>query len=300
VPSIPDLDPIESPSRRRFRLSLRVTMLLIAGTACGLGWFVRSAQEQRRAVDAILARGGTVDFDYKYDDVRGRRLPKGESWRPIWLQRLLGDEYFHTVSCVGLDTSCEPTDEDLVPIARLSRLKLLYLGGGKITDDGLARLGGLTDLRLLILWGNPIEGDGLKHLRYLKKLRHLDLSNTQVTDRRLVDLRNLTGLGRIDIPNNRQLNGAFLEYVKDLPHLKDLVLRGSGITDAGLTHLEHCDGLESLMLDRTKVTEAGLSSLRRLPNLRSLDLSDLLTNESVVRVREWFPRASVAPLMPDK
>ena len=69
---------------------------------------------------------------------RSRRLPKGESWRPIWLQRLLGDEYFHSVSCVGLDTSCEPTDADLDCPAEW--LKLLYLGGGKITDDGLASL----------------------------------------------------------------------------------------------------------------------------------------------------------------
>ena len=126
-------------------------MLLIAGSACGLGWIVRSAREQRLAVEAILVRGGMVEYDYKYDHVRNRRLPKGESWRPIWLQRLLGDEYFHSVVCVGLDTSCNATDEDLVQIARLRRLKLLYLGGGRITDNGLAKLEGLTELQLLTL-----------------------------------------------------------------------------------------------------------------------------------------------------
>jgi hypothetical protein len=271
-------------------------MLLIAVSACWLGWIVRSAREQKQAAEAILARGGIIEYDYKYDSSRSRRLPKGESWRPLWLQRLLGDDYFHNIVVAALDEGRHATDEDLSQIARLRHLKLLYLGGGKITDDGLAHLQGLTDLRLLVLWGNPIKGDGLKHLRYLKNLRHLDLSNTQVTDSRLVDLKNLSGLERIDVPGNRQLNGAFLEYVKDLPVLKSLVLRYCGINDSALSHLEHCSELQDLMLDSTKVTEAGLSKLKGLTNLRMLDLTYLLTDESLARVREWFPQVRILPL----
>jgi hypothetical protein len=167
-------------------------MLLIAGSACGLGWVVHQAREQRLAVRAILARGGMVEYDYQYDAARNRRLPMGKPWRPIWLERVLGDEYLHSVVCAGLDGEHAATDADLVHFARLRRLKLLFLGGGRITDDGLKELKDLTDLRLLILWGNPISGDGLKYLRGLKELRHLDLARTRVTDDRLVDLKNLT------------------------------------------------------------------------------------------------------------
>jgi hypothetical protein len=77
---------------------------------------------------------------------------------------MLGDEYFHNVVWVGLEHS---TDADLVSLARLRHLKLLHLGGGRITDDGLKHLQNLTDLHLLVLWGNPISGDGLKYLQGL-------------------------------------------------------------------------------------------------------------------------------------
>ena len=274
-------------------------MLLIVASACGLGWVVHQAREQRLAVRAILARGGMVEYDYQYDAARNRRLLKGKPWRPAWLQEVLGDEYFHNVVCAGIDAA--PTDADLIPFAKLRHLKLLYLGGGRITDDGLERLKGLTDSRLLILWGNPISGDGLKHLRGLGKLRHLDLSGTQVTDGRLIGLGNLTGLERLDLPNNPQLTGSFLQHVADLPNLNDFVLRGTGITDSSLGFLEHAKNVQSLMLDRTKVTDAGLPHLRRLTSLRSLDLTETaVTDMGMVRVREWFPQASVKPSMPGK
>jgi hypothetical protein len=271
-------------------------MLLIAASACGLGWVVHQAREQRLAVQAILAKGGVVEYDYQYDATRNRRLPNGKPWRPVWLQRALGDEYFHSVVCVGLDAARDQTDADLVHLARLRRLKLLYLGGGKITDDGLKHLKDLTDLRILILWGNPISGNGLKHLRGLTKLQYLDLASTQVTDAGLDDLRNLTGLERIDLPNNPQLTGSFLPHVADLPNLKDLVLRGSGITDSALSQLNRSQTLQSLMLDRTRVTDAGLAHLRGLISLRSLDLSQTAVTETgITQVREWLPQARVEP-----
>jgi hypothetical protein len=273
-------------------------LLLIVASACGLGWVVHQAREQRLAVRAILARGGTVEYDYQYDAARNRRLPKGKTWRPVWLQKALGDDYFHHVICVGLE---RPTDADLVPLAGLTHLKLLYLGGGGITDDGLKQLKDLTDLRTLILWGNPISGDGLKHVRNLRKLRLLDLGRTQVTDSQLLGLRNLTGLERIDLPNNPQLTGSFLQYVADLPNLKDFVLRGTGITDSALYHLEKAKNVQSLMLDRTKVTDAGLPHLRGLTSLRSLDLTQTaVTDTGIVGVSGWFPQASVKPSMPEK
>jgi Leucine-rich repeat (LRR) protein len=274
-------------------------LLLIVVSACGLGWVVHQAREQRLAVRAILARGGVVEYDYQYDAARNRRLPQGKTWRPVWLQKALGDDYFHHVVCVGLDRA--PTDVDLVALAGLKHLKLLYLGGGGITDDGLKQLKDLTDLRTLILWGNPISGDGLNHLRGLRKLQVLDLGGTQVTDSQLLGLRNLTGLERLDLPNNPQLTGSFLQHVADLPNLKDFVLRGTGITDFALSYLEKSKNVQSLMLDRTKVTDAGLTHLRGLTSLRSLDLTQsAVTDTGIVGVRGWFPQASVKPLMPGK
>jgi hypothetical protein len=195
-----------SPGRKRRFLQLRLRTLFVGMgvTAIWLGWYVNSATRQREAVRPVLARGGIIEYDYQYDAVRGWRVPTGKPSRPVWLQRLLGDDYFHDVVTVGMDVDQSghdlvPTDDDLTHLEGLHELRFLYLGGGRITDDGLELLKNLTGLRMLILWGNPITGEGLKHLCQLKKLRHLDLGNTSVTDDHLIHLKHLTGLERIDL-----------------------------------------------------------------------------------------------------
>ena len=295
-------NPVSRPWRRFLRFSVRGMIVVVLVIGVALWWSIHQARKQRSAVQAILARGGIVEYDYKYDSVRNRRLPNGESRCPIWLRNAgIDDDFFHDVAVVGLDTDksgnrVRPTDADLVHLEGLRHVKLLYLGGGSITDAGLEHLGNLTDLRMLILWGNPISGAGLKHLRGLKKLRHLDMKNAAVTDDGLTSLKHLTALERIDLPNMPQLTGSFLEHVADLPNLKSLVLRGSGITDSALIHLKRATNLQDLMLDRTKVTDAGLHYLRDLTDLRSLDLSQTaVTDKGIARTKALFPRAIVKP-----
>jgi hypothetical protein len=291
----------DPPDRRgRIRMSVRAMMGLVVVIAVVLGWYIHLARKQRSAVQAILARGGTVEYDYKYDAAHNRRVRKGEPWYPAWLRNAVGDDNFcHDVAIVGLDMnkSGDPilgTDGDLVHLEGFNHLKVLYSGGGRITDAGLEHLKNMTELRMLVLWGNPITGAGLKHLRGLKKLRHLDLSKTSVTDGQLASLRDLTGLERIDADNNPQLTGAFLEYVADLPNLKELVLRGSGITDSALSHLKHAKNLRALMLDRTKVTDAGLAHLQAFKSLRTLDLSQTtVTDWGAASLKASSPQLNV-------
>lgn len=278
------------------RLSIRMMMLLIGVVSCVLGSVVHRARVQRQTVQAIRARGGMVEYDYQYDFRRNRRVSSGKPSRPVWLQRALGDDYFHDVVCVAMER--DPTDADLALLENLRHVRFLYLGGGRITDDGLRHLRNLTSVRLLILWGNRISGEGLRHLREMKELRHLDLGNTRLADDQLVGLRNLRALERIDFHNNPQLTGPFLDHVADLPWLTSINVRGCGITDAGLSHLKSAKRVQSLMLDNTRVTDAGLANLRGLP-ISTVDLSyTKVTDAAMASVREWFPRASVKPAPP--
>jgi hypothetical protein len=111
-------------------------MAVVIVIGAGLGWYIHQIREQRLAVQAIRARGGIIEYDYRYDAVRDRRLPNGKSWCPVWLQHSLGDDDFlHNVAVVGLDVDksghdIRPTDADLVHLEGLHHLKILYLGGG--------------------------------------------------------------------------------------------------------------------------------------------------------------------------
>jgi hypothetical protein len=284
------------PGRRvQIRISVRAMMGLVLLIAVVVGWYVHVAKKQRSAVRAILARGGTVEFDYKYDNAGNRRLRKAISWCPGWLRNAVGDDnFFHHVAVVGLDinksgASVPATDADVALLEGFRHLKVLYLGGGRITDAGLEHLKNMSELRMLVLWGNPISGAGLKHLRRMKQLRHLDLSATAVCD-----LRDLRGLQRLDLANNPQLTGSFLEHVADLPDLKELVLRGSGITDSSLIHLERAKNVRALMLDRTKVTDSGLAHLQALKSLRTLDLKEtMVTPWGAASIKARSPQLSV-------
>jgi hypothetical protein len=111
--------PVDDPlmfNRHRLRISLRVLMLLILLLGIWLGWRVNKARAQREAVVAVRKFGGWVHFDYEFKNgpvsvPRGHAIWK-PSWgtlspgkspsAPVWLRRMLGDEYFQEIAHVSL------------------------------------------------------------------------------------------------------------------------------------------------------------------------------------------------------
>ena len=271
-------------NRRSLRFTLRSLLLLITLTALWLGVNVHRANQQRRAVQRITQRGGNVRYDYQFA-ANGNPNPNLDSSHPAWLRRFVGDDFLHNVESVGLDFLDDPVrDEDLRLLKHLPRVRLLYLGGGKITDDGLAHLQHLRRLELLVLAKNPITGEGIPYLARLPRLEWIDLSWTKVDDAHLAGLARLMALRRIDLTNNPQVNGSFLRNVVALPHLETLVLRHSAITDESLNYLKDAVSLQSLMIDSTAVTNAGLPHLAVIPTLRDIDLSNTAVTRTALRV----------------
>jgi hypothetical protein len=84
-----------------------------------------------------------------------------------------------------------------------------------------------------------------------------------------------------------------LRWLQHLPRVKEVHIRCSGITDAGLVHLR---GLPVSMLDAqsTPITDAGLQCLQDLPMLRFLNVGGTrITKPAVARLRAARPEVSV-------
>ena len=105
------------------------------------------------------------------------------------------------------------TDEGLISLRKLTRLRFVDIQNSRITDSGLKHLESLTDLRelrlvnsiisgpgleylkgalrleTLTLEGSPVKDTGLTHLKEWKSLQYLNLSDTDVSEEGLKQLR---------------------------------------------------------------------------------------------------------------
>lgn len=176
------------PPRPRLTHSIRSLMLLVLIFGALLGWKVRRAAVQRRAVNEIRRVGGTVYYEHQVGaDLQMLLGPGGgildaHPWAPAWLQNAVGAEYFQEVVIVDFlpgdyrwRSKPEPDDETLAAIATLDRLKVLGVGNWMINDAGLARLAGMPRLKKLLLDCARITNSGLTTLATMPALEELEL-----------------------------------------------------------------------------------------------------------------------------
>ena len=149
--------------------ALRFRLLLVrredaAGKEAAMRWL-------RRFGSWAVSRATTFNS-------KGRRTrsPPG----PAWLRTLLGDDLFSDVTEVFLGES-RITDNELICLKGLPRLKKLVLGKTQVTDAGLKHLEGLTQLEDLSLSRTRVTDAGLVHLKAMTQLQTLWLAGTQVT-----------------------------------------------------------------------------------------------------------------------
>ncbi len=134
-------------SRPRFILTVRGMMILVLLLGGVMGWKVRRAAIQRRAVATIKRAGGDVVYDYQIKaDWEDDDNP--QPWAPAWLRRAVGDEWFQEVVEVSLAdadlTKTQSGDETLAAVATLDRLEKLDVDMQSIDATSLVPLIGLT------------------------------------------------------------------------------------------------------------------------------------------------------------
>lgn len=193
-----------SLKRRWLQFSISSLLLLMLVCAVGLALIVVPAERQRRAVNYVESMEGTVV--YEEDEQNDLQSVPG------WLQQVLGEDYFQSVSEIELS-------------------------GSPVSDAGLAYLNGLTGLKQLLLGETQVSDAGLAHLNRLPALEWLDLEGTQVTDAGLVNVKRLTTLHWLSL-RGTQVGDAGLEHVKSLTVLDSLVLSDTRVSDAGIAELQ--------------------------------------------------------------
>ena len=196
------------------------------------------------------------------------------------ISNLTGLEHATNLRSLGLDgeivddtRSNSNSVSDLSPLAGLTNLTELWIGGNAISD--LSPLAGLTHLTWLTLEDNSISD--ISALAGLINLTKLNLDNNTITD--ISVLAGLTQLTRLRLRTNRSSD---VSPLAGLINLTELHLGGNGISNisplAGLTNLTR------LYLSGNSISD--LSALEDLTNLTWLrlghsgisDLSPLIAN----------------------
>jgi hypothetical protein len=153
-------------------------------------------------------------------------------------------------------------------IRKLKRIGALTMRiGGEYVEDLLASIEDTSALRVLRLGGTRLTDQGLKRIRMLTALKILDLSRTQITDGGLPCLAGLAGLSHLSLSETRITVGG-LENLRAMPTLQVLALRCATVDDTASTFFEQMPALRQLILTGTLMTPSAIKSLScRRPQL---------------------------------
>ncbi len=142
-----------TPKLRWYQYRLRSLLLLMLAVSLVMSAYAtlrKAARAQRASVEAVLKLGGKVTYDYEKDPANPTHQPPG----PPWLRKLLGNDWFVTVTRVDLG-QCPISDAGLEQFQGLPRLQVLDLAWTKVSDEGLGQLDRIPPARSAVSrWDN--------------------------------------------------------------------------------------------------------------------------------------------------
>jgi len=220
------------------RFSLRSLVLLLTIACIGLAVVFNQCRRQRRAVEAIVKAGGSVDF-----------VKQGESPpppKPAWLRSIVGEELFRTpvrvvIKGEGIDDALLAehlrgvrgakiliiksdlvTDKAMSNIGELRKLNWLVIDCVQITDKGLASLPSIDEFEVFVLKCPRVTDAGMTHVAALKKVDTLVLECQLLTPNGIRRLKGLAGVREFQSMRDAQnqdaarvlLNSGDFEFVE--------------------------------------------------------------------------------------
>ena len=181
------------------RYSLRGLFLVTTGVCIWLAYVFNQVRGERQAVQAVVAAGGTVAFDYHFERNSKEAQPPG----PEWLRRLIGDELFRTprhVEIRGDGITDAFLDRHL---AGLTGTQVLLVDSPHVGDIPLAEVSELDSVYILVLRCPRITDAGLEDVAAMRQLTALELDCSKVTDAGIQQLSSLTELKRLRLISTR-------------------------------------------------------------------------------------------------
>ena len=172
-----------------------------------------------------------------------------------------------------------PTDADVGWIAKAPNLIEVGLSKSRVSDKTVIAIAQLPRLEEIRLAGTGVTSKAIEKLALRSELEEVDLAETAVTDANaaaLIKLPNLRAL-RLD---KTQITDAALATPS--PHLVELYLSHTKVSDAGLVILDSTPKLEALGLGHTAVHDASIPRIAKLSALRTLVLSGTRADQEVL------------------
>jgi hypothetical protein len=281
---------------RWYQFSLRTLLIVVTLFAVACSWFavkMGQAKRQKDIVATIRNAGGTVGYDFQYDESGESTLAFAPAI-PAWLLDLLGLDFFSSSVSVRFDgdlpegrldclrslpqirylevgETIEVSNEDLGNVEGLTQLRTLSLGDGKLTDEGLEHLKGLQQLQFAHLTNTRITGSGLRHLAGLEKLESLEMNDAAVAGPAFAYLREAPRLAQLSL-RSAKIDGAGWKSLGNLAQIGGLDLAGSNIGDANLCDIRKLRNLVYLGLSDTSVSDEGMAHVAEMHELKVLNL----------------------------
>lgn len=186
------------------------------------------------------------------------------------------------------------TEEGIVALSRLPRLRVLRLVGLQLNTFSLATLRSLVFLEELSLARSSLPEDSsflaslpsllqldlsevkevaphLRHLKAVPTLQVLKLHLSPVSVDELTALAN-SALRELEM-KSLQITPEMARVLQKFPALRRLALGHSTLTQGALAELCKCAGITELDIQRTKMGKDGLDEFRAMPHLTHLNVT---------------------------
>lgn len=181
----------------------------------------------------------------------------------------------------------ELSDDAILQIAELPRLRTVVVGGSGITDKSLEHLANFPIQHLTVFRGS-ITSRGLQHFAS-HELRTLALNNCKQLDALDCDKEFLVKAERINL-DGVSITDRFVQGLVAARNLTDLSVRGTRMPPGSLAKIGSCASLGSLDIASLRITDDQLGAFLNLQNLTSFAVSrNQLTERGIQQIVSTFP-----------